>query len=86
MVVRAGPGSASSAPVGDPVEPAEEPAASPPLSAAALRWRRIVRALQRVRRLQRLWGLLGSFLQTLPTELRDRLRSVYPTAAPEHRR
>ena len=83
-VARAGSGSASTARAGDPDVPAEEPGTESPLSAAALRWRRVVRAIQRVRRLQRLWGLLGGFLQTFPSELRDKLRDVYP-AEPRRR-
>jgi hypothetical protein len=86
MVARAGSESSSSALIGDPLQPAEEPADAAPTSAAAQRWRRITRALQRIRRLQRIWGLLGSFLQTFPPELRDRLRAVYPQPAPERRR
>ncbi len=40
------------------------------------RWRRLVRSLQRIRRLQRIWGLLGGFLRAIPGSLRDRLRAV----------
>ena len=98
MVVGAtGSGSASSATAGDRPEPAEEPAneapetAAAPRSAAAARWRRLVRAIQRGRRLERLWGVLGGsssrqqrieFLeaQGFQPELRDRLRDVHPLA------
>ena len=48
-------------------------------SAATSRWRRLLRHLLRVRRLQRLWGHLGGFLRTqFPSTLRDRLRDAYP--------
>ena len=41
-------------------------------------WRRLVRSLQRIRRLQRIWGLLGQFLQTFPSELRQSLLDNFP--------
>ena len=41
-------------------------------------WERLVRALHRIRRLQRIWGLLGQFLQTFPSGLRQRLLDKYP--------
>lgn len=41
-------------------------------------WRRLVRSLHRIRRLQRIWGLLGQFLQTFPKGLRDQLLDKYP--------
>ena len=41
-------------------------------------WRRLVRSLHRIRRLQRIWGLLGQFLQTFPSELRKSLLDQYP--------
>ena len=42
-------------------------------------WRRIVRRLQRLRRLLRYWGHLGGHLHTaFPRALRDRLRLVEP--------
>ena len=96
MVARSGVGGSagSSADASDPrepatepvIEPAAEPAPEPPLSEAAARWRRLVRALQRIRRLQRLWGLLGWFLQSFPPELRDRLRDSFPKEPPARRR
>jgi hypothetical protein len=45
---------------------------------AVRNWQRIVRTAHRVRRLQRLWGHLGLFLQTFPSSLRDRLRLLMP--------
>ena len=39
-------------------------------------WQRIVRSCQRVRRLQRIWGNLGQFLQLFPAGLRARLRET----------
>ena len=77
MVARAGSGSASTSHAGDPDVPAEAPSTEQPASAAALRWLRVVRSIQRIRRLQRIWGHLGGFLQTFPSELRDRLRDVF---------
>ena len=41
-------------------------------------WRRLVRSLHRIRRLQRIWGLLGQFLQTFPKGLRDQLLDKFP--------
>ena len=41
-------------------------------------WRRLVRSLHRIRRLQRIWGLLGQFLQSFPKGLRDQLLDKYP--------
>ena len=38
-------------------------------------WRRLVCALYRIRRLQRIWGSLGGFLQTVNSDLRWRLQS-----------
>ncbi len=78
MVARAGSGSASTARAGDPDVQAEEPSTEQTASAAALCWLLVVRSIQRIRRLQRLWGLLGGFLQTFLVELRVRLRDVYP--------
>ena len=47
--------------------------------AAELAWRRLIEALQRIRHLQRIWGLLGGHLRTeYPASLRDRLREVFP--------
>ena len=42
---------------------------------AELRWRRLVCALFRIRRLQRIWGTLGGFLQTIDSDLRERLQA-----------
>ena len=42
---------------------------------AELRWRRLVCALFRIRRLQRIWGSLGGFLQTVDSDLRRRLQA-----------
>ena len=81
MVARSGVGGASSssaAAATDPQEPATPPATEPQLSEAAARWRSIVRAIQRIRRLQRIWGVLGGFLQEFPAELRGRLRETFP--------
>ncbi len=48
-----------------------EPTPTPALS----RWRRVLRSLQRIRRLQRIWGVLGGRLRAAwPPALRDRLR------------
>ncbi len=77
MVARAGSGSASTAHAGDPHVPAEAPSTEQPASAAALRWLRVVRSIQRIRRLQRILGHLEGFLQTIPSELCDRLRDVF---------
>ena len=51
---------------------------APPCVRAERRWGRVVRSAQRLRRLQRIWGLLGSWLQQWPSDLRDRLRDVFP--------
>ena len=49
----------------------EEPTPAPAVS----RWRRVLRSLFRIRRLQRIWGVLGGHLRaTWPAALRDRLR------------
>ena len=42
------------------------------------RWRRLVRSIYRARRLQRIWGHLGNFLQTFPSELRESLKKTFP--------
>eukprot|EP00972_Heterocapsa_arctica_P042579 6276160-Heterocapsa_arctica.AAC.1 len=42
------------------------------------RWRRLVRHLLRLRRLQRLLGYLGQHLQRYPASLRLRLRQTWP--------
>ena len=54
----------------------EERAAAGAVRIAA--WERLVRALHRIRRLQRIWGLLGQFLQGFPSGLRQRLLDKYP--------
>ena len=41
-------------------------------------WRRLVRSLFRIRRLQRIWGNLGQHLQTYPSELRKSLQDHLP--------
>ena len=58
-------------------EPPEEVSAREAGSVVAA-WGRLVRALHRIRRLQRIWGLLGQFLQSFPKELRDQLLDKYP--------
>ena len=45
---------------------------------AVAAWRRLVRALHRIRRLQRIWGLLRQFLQSFPSGLRQQLLDKYP--------
>ena len=54
----------------------------PDTTAAVRRWTRLVRHALRVRRLQRIWGLLGGFLRGFPATLRERLQLVYPTGHP----
>ena len=54
------------------------PTPPPRQQAVFTRWRRIVRSLHRIRRLQRIWGHLGGFLRDIPGNLRDRLRAVDP--------
>lgn len=45
------------------------------LDVVSQRWRRLVRSVQRIRRLQRIWGNLGQFLQLVAEKgLRERLR------------
>ena len=51
--------------------PAEEMPRSAP------RWRRLVLRMRKVRFQQRLWGLLGGYLQSFPASLRDRLRTIF---------
>ena len=47
------------------------------LPAAAERWRRLVRSLFRIRRLQRIFGNLGQFLQLVASkELREELKRL----------
>lgn len=41
-------------------------------------WRRLVRTLQRLRRLQRIFAYVGQHLQTYAQGLRDRLRAIDP--------
>jgi hypothetical protein len=45
---------------------------------ALLVWRRLVRKLQRLRRLQRIFAYVGQHLQTYAQDLRDRLRAIDP--------
>jgi hypothetical protein len=48
-----------------------EPTPTPAFS----RWRRLLRSLFRIRRLHRIWGVLGGHLRVAwPAALRDRLR------------
>ena len=76
MVKPGGSGAGSST---DAVQ-AEEPQPPPqaqlhPLGGALGRWRRPVRKLFRIRRLQRIWGNLGQFLQRIAAkELRNNIR------------
>jgi hypothetical protein len=42
---------------------------------AELRWRSLVHALFHIRKVQRLWGYLGSFLQTIDKKLRTMLQA-----------
>ena len=49
------------------------------LAGALAQWRRIVRKLWRIRRLQRYWGHLGQWLQQVASkELRESLRKQLP--------
>ena len=57
--------------------PASEP--DDEVSFATLAWRRLVRKLQRLRRLQRIWAYLGHHLQTFGVEVRARLRAIDQT-------
>jgi hypothetical protein len=41
------------------------------------RWARLIRKAQRLRRLQRIFGYLGQFLQTFPTPLLRRLQRTW---------
>ena len=85
MVARAGSGSSASTALASGSAAAEQPAEEPEqTSAAAARWAALVRHFQRLRRLQRYWGLLGGHIQTYPASLRDRLRETDP--APARRR
>ena len=58
-------------------------AGEPP--ATLRRWVRLLRRLWRLRRLQRYFGYLGLYLQEFPSELRDRLREVYPSPSDARR-
>ena len=60
-------------------EPQKEPAASEQLgpSKGEAAWVRLIVHLRRIRRLQRIWHLLGQFLQVTGTKsLRDRIRKL----------
>ena len=46
----------------------------PQITPADQRWRRLVRSLYRVRRLQRIFGHLGQFLQSFGGDLRKSLQ------------
>ena len=49
------------------------------LAGALVRWRRVVRKLWRIRRLQRIWAHLGQWLQQVAgRELRESLRKKLP--------
>ena len=79
MVKPGGSGAGSSTDEVQPEEPQPQPQAQlHPLGRALGRWRWLVRWLFRIRRLQRIWGLLGRFLQDTATKklrnnIRDRL-------------
>ena len=47
------------------------------------RWRALIQHCHRVRRLQRIWGVLGGFLRCqVPASLRDRLLATWPQSVP----
>ncbi len=47
------------------------------------RWCALIRHCHRIRRLQRIWGVLGGFLRyQVPARLRDRLLAVWPQSVP----
>ncbi len=78
MVARADAAAADEEVAAAVTEPAAEPAPEPP-NPAQRHWRDLVHQLQRVRRLQRIRGHLGSHLRTSwPANHRDRLRDFYP--------
>ena len=76
MVKPGGSGAGSSTDEVQPEEPQPQPQAQlHPLGRALGRWRRLVRWLFRIRRLQRIWGLLGNFLKEVaPKKLRNNIR------------
>ena len=47
----------------------------PKTTPAEQRWRRLVRSLYRVRRLQRIWAHLGRWLQEFDSSLRKQLQN-----------
>ena len=73
-MVRSGAGSSTDAV--QPEEPQPQPQAQMHPHGRALGcWRRLVRKLFRIRRLQRIWGNLGQFLQRIAAkELRHNIR------------
>ena len=76
MVKPGGSGAGSSTDEVQPEEPQPQPQAQlRPLGRALGRWRWLVRWLFRIRRLQRIWGLLGNFLKEVaPKKLRNNIR------------
>ena len=58
-----------------PQAPVEEPTLEP--APAVLSWRRIFRQLLRIRSLQRIWGLLGAYLQTYSSAIRDQVKRLF---------
>ena len=76
MVKPGGSGAGSSTDAVQPEEPQPQPQAQlHPLGRALGRWRRLVRTLFRIRRLQRIWGHLGNFLKEIASkELRNNIR------------
>ena len=76
MVQPGGSGAGSSTDAVQPEEPRPQPQAQlHPHCGALGRWRRLVRTLFRIRRLQRIWGHLGQFLQRIASkELRNNIR------------
>ena len=57
------------------IEGEEEPPAAP--SPAASRWRRLVQRARRLRFQQRLWGLLGGYLQTYSNAIREQVKRLF---------
>ena len=52
-------------------------------AAVVARWRALIRHCHRIRRLQRVWGVLGGFLHyQVPARLRDRLLATWPQSVP----